>query len=42
MIDERKESPGRIRRTNKLEGDLDAKEQIDHELIKEHLNEALG
>ena len=36
------ESPGRIRRTNMLEGDLDAKEQIDHELIKEHLNEAPG
>ena len=36
------ESPGRIRRTNMLEGDLYAKEQIDHELIKEHLNEAPG
>ena len=33
------ESPGR---NNMFEGDLDAKEQIDHELIKEHLNEAPG
>ena len=34
-----KASPGRI---NMFEGDLDAKEQIDQELIKEHLNEAPG
>ena len=34
-----KESPGR---NNMFEGDLDAKEQIDQELIKEHLNEAPG
>ena len=33
------ESPGR---NNMFEGDLDAKEQRDHELIKEHLNEAPG
>ena len=31
------ESP---RRNNMFEGDLDAKEQRDHEMIKEHLNEA--
>ena len=42
MTDEREIITGRIRRTNMLEGDLDAKEQIDHELIKEHLNEAPG
>ena len=36
------EAPRRSRRTNMLEGDLDAKEQIDQELIKEHLNEAPG
>ena len=29
-------------RSNMFEGDLDAKEQIDQELIKEHLNEAPG
>ena len=29
-------------KNNMFEGDLDAKEQIDHELIKEHLNEAPG
>ena len=34
-----KESPGR---NNMFEGDLDAKGQIDQELIKEHLNEAPG
>ena len=36
------ESPERIRRTNMIEGDLDAKEQRDHELIKENLNKAPG
>ena len=36
------ESPGRIRRNKYVRGDLDAKEQRDHELIKEHLNEAPG
>ena len=34
-----KESPGR---NNMFEGDLDAKGQIDQELIKEHLSEAPG
>ena len=37
-----KESPGRIRRTNMLEGYLDAKERRDNEPIREHLNEAPG
>ena len=36
------ESPGRIRRNKYVRGDLDAKGQGDHELIKEHLNEAPG
>ena len=36
------ESPGRNKRTNMLERILDAEEQRDHELIKEHLNEAPG
>ena len=36
------ESPGKIRRTNMLEGDLDAQERGDNKLIKEHLNETPG
>ena len=36
------ESPGRIRKTKYVRGDIDAEEQRDHELIKEHLNEAPG
>ena len=42
MTDEREIITGRIRRTNMLEGDLDTREREELDVIKEHLNEALG
>ena len=42
MTDERERITGKNWKNPKARGDLDAKELRDHELIKEHLNEAPG
>ena len=42
MTDERECITGKNYKNQYARGDLDAKEQRDHELIKEHLNEAPG